>query len=79
MSIKTLLHGKNSKYILSIILGLGLATLFRKVCKNGNCLIFKGANIEKIKDKVFKYDDKCYTYKENIKKCDNNKKMISFA
>ena len=77
--IRRFLYSKHSKYIISILLGIGLASLFRKVCNDRSCLIFKGANINKINNQIFKYNNKCYKYKHNITKCDNNKKIINFA
>ena len=74
-----LLNSPAGKIMISILLGLGLATLFRKVCKNRNCMIFKAPEIEKIKDKTFKYNDKCYKYIEKAESCDKNKKIVSFA
>ena len=77
--IRRILYGKNSKYVLSIILGIGLASLFRKACNNRNCLIFKGAPISKIKDQIFKYNNKCYKFKEDTTSCNYNKKIVEFA
>lgn len=79
MNIKTFIYSPNSKYILAIVLGFGLSTLFRKACNNRNCLMFKGAKNEDIHNKIFKYNDKCYKYKTTASSCDTNKKIIDFA
>ena len=42
MYLQRLLNSKMGKITLSIILGFGLATLFRKVCTDKNCLVFNG-------------------------------------
>ena len=42
MNFKRLINTSLGKIIISIMLGLGLATLFRKVCKDKNCITFKG-------------------------------------
>ena len=76
MNIKRLLHGKYSKYVISAILGIGLATLFRKACNSRNCLVFKAPSIEKINKQVFKYNNKCYTFKNSAQSCDINKKIV---
>ena len=76
MNIKRLLHGKYSKYVISIILGIGLATLFRKACNSKNCLVFKAPSMEKINNQVFKYNDKCYTFKSSAQTCDKSKKIV---
>ena len=40
MYLRRLIYGDVGKIVISIILGLGLSTLFRKVCKNRNCIVF---------------------------------------
>ena len=77
MYIRRLLYSPFGQCVISILLGLGLSTLFRKVCKDRSCIVFKGP--ENIKDKVFKYGDKCYTYSANAQSCDKTKKIIPFA
>ena len=73
-SLKQLLNSTRGKYILSILLGLGLATLFRKACSSQNCLVFKAPSMANIKGKIFSYNDKCYEYKEQNSTCkDTNK------
>ena len=79
MYLRRLIYGDVGKIVISIILGLGLATLFRKVCKDRDCIIFKAPDIKKIKNQIFKFDNKCYQFEENIEKCNNNKKIVEFA
>ena len=79
MNLRRLLYSDIGKYIIAILLGLGLATLFRKVCKDRNCIVFKAPNIQKIKNQIFKFENKCYKFIESIEKCNNNKKKVVFA
>ena len=79
MYLRRLIYGDVGKTIISIILGLGLATLFRKVCKDRDCIVFKAPDIKKIKNQIFKFQGKCYKFEENIEKCSNNKKIVEFA
>jgi hypothetical protein len=78
MELKNILHSKNGKILMSVLLGIGISTLFRKACKERNCLIFKAPKFDKIKDKVFKFDNKCYTYTETIKPCNASKQIVYF-
>ena len=55
--------------IISVILGLGLASLFRKVCRDKDCVVIKGPKLNSIKDKIFKVDDKCYQYEPVATSC----------
>lgn len=76
MNFKRLLDTWLGRFFISVLLGLGLATLFRKVCKDKSCIIFNGPVISEIKDKVFKHNEKCYKYKVESAKCDNTKRII---
>ena len=70
-------HTPNGRAIMSILLGFGLATLFRSVCKGRHCLVFHSAPNEDIKDKIYQFDDKCYSYKLKNVSCDQpNKKVV---
>lgn len=79
LNFEKYVHTQTGKYILSIILGLGLASLFRSVCKGKNCIVFYAANIEDIKNKIYKTDNKCYKYEPVLSKCSKDKKIIEFA
>jgi hypothetical protein len=62
------------KIALSIILGFGLATLFRKVCTDKNCIVFNGPVISE--EDIYKHDEKCLQYTMESTSCDNAKKAI---
>jgi hypothetical protein len=76
MYLNKFFESKTGKYLLSIILGLGLASLFRRVCKDKNCIIMKAPPMKEIQDSIFKYDNKCFQYKTEATTCDANKKII---
>jgi len=79
MFVRRLIYSKFGQNIISILLGLGLATFFRKACNDRNCLLFRGPDMDNIRGKIFKYNDKCYKYKENAQTCDKTKKIVEFA
>ena len=79
MYLRRLIYSPFGRIIISIVLGLGLATLFRRVCKERDCMVFKAPELDKINDQIFKFAGKCYKFKENIETCNNNKKIIDFA
>jgi len=72
------IHSKTGKIITSILMGFGLATLFRTVCKDKECIVFHAPPLEEISEKTYKFDNKCYQYKPVPTKCDPKKKIISF-
>lgn len=71
-------HTKSGKTIMSILLGFGLASLFRSVCKDKDCLSFYAPPLEKIKDKIFKSGEECVKYSATPTKCDSNVKTVNF-
>ena len=78
MYLRRLIYSDVGKYVISILLGLGLATLFRKVCNDRSCLVFHAPHIDKIKGQVFDFDGKCYTFEETATTCDKNKKIVKY-
>ncbi len=78
MYIRRLIYSDFGRIVISILLGLGLATIFRKVCKDRKCLVFKAPKIDDVKGQVFKFDGKCYKYREEATKCDPNKRIVDF-
>ena len=74
------INTQHGKYIISVILGLGLASLFRKACNTRNCLVFKAPSMSEIKDKMFKFNSKCFKFREKAVSCsdDKNKKTVEF-
>lgn len=79
MHLSKFVHTSTGRYVMSILLGLGLATLFRTICKDKNCVIFNAPPLDEIDNKIYKHDGKCYTYKSSQVKCDPNKKSVHLS
>lgn len=74
------LHSGTGKYVMSIILGIGLATFFRSVCKGDRCVISYAPPFEEIDDEIYRFDDKCYKFSKSAVQCNyKNKKIYGFA
>lgn len=71
-------HTENGKIIMSILLGLGLASLFRTVCKDNNCILFHAPPLDDFKDKIYKNNGKCVKYVPVATKCTLNAKTVTF-
>jgi len=78
MYLDKFVHTTTGKYVMSILLGFGLASLFRQVCKDKNCFIFHAPPLENIKDKIFKNNGKCVKYNPVATKCSSNSKIVDF-
>lgn len=57
--------------IISIILGFGLATIFRKVCTGNNCVIIEGPKVSDVNKYYYKLDESCYKYTPYVTTCDS--------
>ena len=76
MNFQRLLNTEHGRFFISLLLGLGLATLFRNVCTGDKCIIFNGPVIGEIDDKIYKSDGKCYTYTTAAAKCNSMKRIV---
>jgi hypothetical protein len=77
MQIKALLNSPMGRVFISILLGLGLATMFRTVCEEKNCIRFVGPVLSEIDGKIFKHGEKCYKYESTSSgKCDDTKRVL---
>jgi len=73
------LHTETGKIGVSIILGLGLASLFRKACAGRNCMVFRPPSFEEVKQNTYLHDNKCYRFRETSTKCGQAPRQIAFA
>jgi|TARA_B110000444_G_scaffold28363_2_gene23360 hypothetical protein len=81
-AIKNIIYTERGRFILAIILGLGLASLFRKFCDGKNCYTFIGPEQNSIRDQIFSFDsnnNECFVMREKSIKCGNKDKSIEFA
>jgi len=76
MGFQRLLHTETGRIIISIVLGLGIASLFRKACKNRSCIVFRAPPLKDLEKDVYQLDDRCYEYKPKAVKCDSTKKDV---
>jgi len=73
--ILRLLETHTGQVIFSLILGLGLAALFQRVCKDGHCVIIQGPPLDEVENKIFKQESKCYRYRAESTKCESDKQQ----
>ena len=79
VNMSKFVHTETGKIVMSVLLGFGLATFFRSVCKGKHCYFFHAPPLDEIENKVFKHDDKCYKYTLNPTKCTKDKRIVDFA
>jgi hypothetical protein len=71
-SFEKILSNRTGQILVSIILGFGLSTLFRKVCNGRNCIIIHGPKPNELNNNIYKIDNECYKYKTLVTKCSKN-------
>ena len=64
---------KQGNILFSIILAFGLASILQIACKNANMVFIEGPPLKEVQDKIFSFDNKCYTYKTVNTSCNNLK------
>ena len=69
LDLKKLLKSKNGRFLISILLGLGISGLFKMSCDSRECIVYKGPKFEDDK-KMIKYNNKCYKVEEHMESCD---------
>lgn len=79
MYLDKFVHSSTGKILMSIILGIGLATFFRTACKGRNCRVIKCPPIEEIEEQTYKFNDKCYKFEKNAINCEKNKNTVKIA
>lgn len=79
MNFKKLIYSERGKLILSMIIGFGIATFFRKTCKDKACLSFKAPSVDDIEDKTYQFNNQCYQFEQKQSTCDPSKRSINYA
>ena len=77
MNLRRLLNSSMGRIIISILMGIGLATMFRRVCTDKNCITFKGPILGEIDGKIYKHGEKCFSYTAITTSEDKNKRMVN--
>jgi hypothetical protein len=71
MKILNFMETSSGKNVTSIIIALGLACMLRIACKDANMVIIKGPPFDSTQNKIFNFDNKCYSYKTISTSCKN--------
>lgn len=72
MGVKEVMDTDIGSIMVSIILGLGLAAVFRRACKDNRCIVIKGPKVEEVQKYTYKVDDQCYKYVPQVTSCSFN-------
>lgn len=76
--ILNIVRTKYGQILLSIILGIGLASIFRKTCKAAGCFNFVSPSASNVEKNVYIHDGTCYKFSPETVHC-GTKNHIAFA
>ena len=80
MHLAKFINSESGKILMSIILGLGLATLFKITCNGVDCIIYKAPeDILEMDKKTYKYNNECYKFQPIPTSCDKHKKIVKLS
>jgi len=67
--ITDFLKHPTGQIIISLILGFGLAALFRQACKGNDCILISPPDKNDLKKYYYKIDDDCFKYTPVATQC----------
>ena len=62
--------------LLSIILGFGIAAIFRPLCKGPECIIMRGPPVGDIKGAVYQFGSRCVEFDAKAIECPTKSKAV---
>lgn len=68
--LNEIMDNPNGRILISVLLGFGLATLFRKVCVGKSCIVVQGPPLSDTNKFFYKIDDACYKYTPYETQCE---------
>ncbi len=78
LKVEKFMKSETGSILLSVMLGLGVAGLFKMSCDNRSCIVYSGPNFDKDK-KTVKYNKKCYDVDEEMIDCSNKHNDLIYS
>ncbi len=72
------MHTEFGKVVISIILGIGLASIFRRTCHAKECYNFQSPKTSEIEATTYLHGGSCYKFKAHTQNCAESKR-VTFA
>lgn len=71
LNINKVLSSEFGAIVVSILLGVGLAALFKTACKDGKCIVINSPPSSETDKYFYKVNDDCYKYSPVAAECQN--------
>ena len=79
MHLNKFVQSNTGRIIMSILLGMGLATFFREVCIGKYCKVQSSPPIDDLENNIYKFDNKCYKFDKQHVECKRSKNTVKIA
>jgi hypothetical protein len=60
----------------SVIFGLAIAFLFKRVCKDRKCIVIQAPLASEVSSKIYQFEGECFKYKPYETKCPEDEKDV---
>lgn len=77
--LKEVMSKRVGCWLVSVLLGFGLATMFHRVCVGRDCVIVKGPSVDYVTKHMWRNGQECYKYKVASVKCPDEVEVESSA
>ena len=67
--MKEVMDNRVGSIVVSVILGVGLAALFRRVCTDGNCVVIRAPKSGEVDKYFYKIGKDCFKYTPFVVEC----------
>lgn len=78
MNLKEMLNRPGFNIMFSLLLGIGMVTIIRPLCKGAECLINRSPPVKDWDGKVFRIGSECYEFNTVTVKCPGKDEIESF-
>lgn len=65
--------------LISLVLGFGIAAMFRPLCKGADCLLIRGPPVHEIADAVYQFGKKCVEFQAKPVECPSKSSGIEIV
>lgn len=75
--IERLFYSEGGRMVVSVILAMGLAMLFRRVCHGKHCIVLKVPPMDEIAANAYDLEGDCYKYHPVAVKCTDDYDVVT--
>lgn len=67
--VSKLMYTKSGQIMFAIVLGIGMAGIFKKTCEGKTCMVVYGPDVDEVKRTKYRVGEKCFRFKPKQAEC----------